>query len=77
MVEKTRDYTLHARTGTTGHVRDPIAWWVGWIERKGRPLAYFALNYTPQPQTPFGARFGIGRAILNEAAGLPIESPRA
>ena len=74
LVEQTREYTLYAKTGTTGRVRDPVAWWIGWIERKGRPLAYFAMNYTPRPDTPYATRFAIGRAILNEAAGLP---PRA
>ena len=66
VVEKTREHTLYAKTGTTGHVKDPVAWWVGWIERKGKPVAYFAMNYTPLPQTPFEARFAIGRAILSE-----------
>ena len=66
VVEKTRGYTLYAKTGTTGLVRDPVAWWIGWIERKGKPVAYFAMNYTPQPHTPFEARFAIGRAILSE-----------
>ena len=31
--------------------RTPIAWWVGWIERKGRPTAYFAMNFAPTPKT--------------------------
>ena len=77
VVEKTRAYTLYAKTGTTGYAKDPIAWWVGWIERKGRPVAYFAMNYTPGPRTPFEARFAIARAILDESAGLPSGFPRA
>jgi beta-lactamase class D len=70
-IERTREYTLYAKTGTTGHARDPVAWWVGWVERKGRPVAYFALNYMPLPRTPFDARYGIGRTILREAGVLP------
>ena len=66
VAEKTRDHTLYAKTGTSGHIKDPVAWWVGWIERKGRPVAYFALNYRPRPSTPFDARFEIARAILRE-----------
>ena len=75
VVDKTRAYTLYAKTGTSGHARDPVAWWVGWIERKGRPVAYFAMNYTPRPSTRFDARFAIGRAILAAAGMLPSESP--
>jgi beta-lactamase class D len=70
-VERTRDYTLYAKTGSSGHSRNPVAWWVGWIEKKGRPVAYFALNYAPLPRTPFSTRFAIGRAILREAGMLP------
>lgn len=77
VVEKTRGHTLHAQSGTTGGTREPVAWWVGWLERRGRPAACFAMNYAPQPRTPFEARVAIGRAILAEAAGLPSESPRA
>lgn len=68
-VEKGRMQTLYAKAGTTGHSREPVAWWVGWVERQGRPVAYFALNYRPRPETPFAARFEIGRAIL-EAQGV-------
>jgi beta-lactamase class D len=74
IAEKTREYTLYAKTGTTGHPRDPVAWWVGWIERKGRPVACFAMNLTPRPATRFEARFEIARAILAEAGALPPRS---
>lgn len=70
VVEKTRAYTLFARTGTSGQLKDPVAWWVGWIERRGRPVACFALNFTPKPATPFAARFEIARAILEEESVL-------
>jgi beta-lactamase class D len=70
VIERTRDYTIYAKTGTaTG--RDAINWWVGWIERKGRPEAYFAMNFRPAPKTVFGDRYEIGRAILTEAGAVP------
>jgi beta-lactamase class D len=71
VVERTRQYTLYAKTGTTGGTRDAVAWWVGWIEQDGLPTAYFAMNYAPGPRTPYAARFAIGRAILREAGVLP------
>lgn len=74
VVEKTREHALYAKTGTTGPVREPVAWWIGWIERKGRPAAYFAMNHETGAQVPYAARFVVARAILSEAAGLP---PRA
>lgn len=75
--ERTPEYTIYAKTGTTGMVKEPVAWWVGWIERQGRPTAYFAMNLTPQAKTPFGVRFPIARAILEEAGLLPSGSPPA
>ena len=66
VIEKCRGQTLYAKTGTGGGHKDPVAWWVGWIERRGRPQAYFALNYRPGAGTPFAARFEIARAILRE-----------
>jgi beta-lactamase class D len=71
VVERTPDYILYAKTGSTGSVAEPVAWWVGWVEREGRPVAYFALNYTPDARTPFAARFAIGRAILASANITP------
>ena len=74
VAEKARGYTLFAKTGNSGHAKDPVAWWVGWVERQGRPVAYFAMNYTPGPSTRFDERFAIGRAILAEAGVLPSGS---
>jgi len=75
VVEKTRAYTLYAKTGTSGAVRDPVSWWVGWIEKKGRPVAHFAMNFTPAKNTRFEDRFTIARAILAEAGALPAKVP--
>ena len=57
--------------------RNAITWWVGWIERKGRPVAYFALNLDPTSRTVFADRFAIARAILAEAGALPSGFPPA
>jgi beta-lactamase class D len=65
VVEKSRGHTLYAKTGTASG-RDAVQWWVGWIERQGKPVAYFALNLTPSASTRFADRFAIGRAILSE-----------
>ena len=73
VVEKTPAYKLCAKTGSGGAGQNEINWWVGWIERKGRPVAYFAMNYTPRPSTRFDERFAIGRAILAEAGVLPAQ----
>ena len=74
VVEKSRAYTLYAKTGTTGAVKNPVSWWVGWIEKQGRSIAYFAMNLTPGKATRYKDRFDIARAILVEAGALPIES---
>jgi beta-lactamase class D len=71
VVEKTRDYTLYAKTGTSGRVKDPVSWWVGWVERKGRPVACFAMNLTPGAATQLDDRIAIARAILRDAGVLP------
>jgi beta-lactamase class D len=68
VVEKTAGYTLYAKTGSSSQsIRDPVWWWVGWVERKGRPQAYFAMNFTPNGTNRFHERFEIGRAILADA----------
>jgi beta-lactamase class D len=77
VVEKTREYTLYAKTGTVDSGRNAIAWWVGWVERKGRPVAYFAMNLDPVARSVFADREAIGRAILREVNALPSGSPPA
>ena len=73
-IEKTPEYTLYAKTGTSSQaIKDPVWWWVGWIERKGRPQAYFAMNFTPHGANRFHERFEIGRGILAEAGILPAD----
>jgi beta-lactamase class D len=72
VVEKTAEYTLYAKTGTSSQaITDAVWWWVGWVEVKGRPRAYFALNFTPHGANRFHERFEIGRGILTDAGVLP------
>jgi beta-lactamase class D len=77
VVEKTRDYTLYARTGTVPRGPDAVSWWVGWIERRGRAEAMFAINLVPKPATVTEDRIAIARAILAAEGWLPSGSPRA
>ena len=73
MVEKMRGLALYAKAGASGHARDPVAWSVGWVERQGRPVAYFAMNLAPRPSGRCDA-LEIARAILAEAGALPCRS---
>lgn len=69
-VEKTRERTLYAHAGAVATGGDAVAWWVGWIERKGRPQAYFAMNFTPGAKAPVVDAPGMGRGVLREAGVL-------
>jgi beta-lactamase class D len=64
--EKTKEYTLYGKTGTTSGRPGAIQWWVGWLERRGKPVAYFAMNLTAGEGTKFEDRFAIARDILRE-----------
>lgn len=69
VAERTKAYTLYAKTGGVASGKDAVMWWVGWIERKGRPQAYFAMNFSPASSTAFD-ELGIGRGVLREAGVL-------
>ena len=71
VAERCGDAVIRAKTGTAMHGKEGIAWWVGWVERGGEPVAYFALNYRTFEETPRKARFEIGHAILEEAGVIP------
>lgn len=75
-VEKARDYALYAKAGTASGA-NAVNWWVGWVERRGRPEAIFAINLTPGKHTLFADRFVIARAILAAEGYVPSESPPA
>ena len=74
VIERTRDYTLHAKTGSSGTTKNATWWWVGSIERKGRTTAVFAMNFAPTPTLRPKDRLEIGRAILIDAGVLPSGS---
>jgi beta-lactamase class D len=72
VVERTSGYTLYAKSGTSSQaIRDPVWWWMGWIERRGRLETCFAMNFSPNGTNRSTDRFEIGRAILEEAGALP------
>jgi beta-lactamase class D len=64
VVERGRGWVLHAKTGTVLGGPDAVMWWIGWIERQGRPEMFFAMNLTPVPGTKMGDRHDIAREIL-------------
>ncbi len=70
VAEKTREHTLYAKSGIAGG-KAPLAWWIGWVERRGRLAGSFALHYTPLPGAPAEERVAIGRELLEEAGLLP------
>ena len=72
----TREYALFAKAGTGAGV-NAVNWWIGWVERRGRAEAFFAVNLTPGKHTLFADRFVIARAILAAEGYVPSESPPA
>jgi beta-lactamase class D len=71
VIERTRAYRLYAKSGACGIGKNAVWWWVGWVERRGRPAAVFAMNFTPARSTRAEHRLRIARAILEEAGALP------
>jgi beta-lactamase class D len=72
VIEQGPGYTLYAKTGSSGFsVKEPVWWWVGWVEKAGQPAAYFALNLTPKKDLKLSDRIDIGRDILRGAGVLP------
>lgn len=76
-IERTRGYSLYAKAGSIESGRRAIAWWVGWVEKRGRPEAFFVLNVDPGGRGAAAERFAAVRAILAEAGVLPSGCPRA
>ncbi len=71
VVDRTRARTLYAKAAqAAGGGRDAASWWVGWIERRGRPEAHFAMNLAATPRGGAQACARIGRAVLREAGVL-------
>ena len=71
VIERTRRYTLYAKTGSSGTTKNSVWWWVGWVERNGRATAVFAMNFAPAQDSRPQDRSAIGRAVLEAAGALP------
>lgn len=69
--ERCGDWVLRAKTGTARRGGSGIAWWVGWVERRGEPVAFFAINHDDSRETPRDARLDLGRALLADAGAWP------
>ncbi len=65
--EKTDDYTIYGKTGWAVENRQNIGWWVGWVEKNGRPY-FFATNIeAPDRVTGFAdKRIEITKVLLEE-----------
>jgi beta-lactamase class D len=70
VVERTPAFTLRAKTGTARRSEGAVGWWVGWVEKGGHPVAYFAMNDSPPVSAAREDRFLVSRAILREAGVL-------
>lgn len=75
LVERGRGWRLHAKTGWQNGPNPGVGWWVGWVEKEGRPYA-FALNVDIRQRSDADARQRIGRAAL-ELLGLVPPAPAA
>jgi beta-lactamase class D len=64
--EKTKDYTLRAKTGWALRVEDQIGWFVGYVE-KGSDVYFFATNLqSKEPEEGFVSRKEVTFEILKE-----------
>ena len=62
-VEKTSGYELFAKTGWAADLKPQIGWWVGWVEKEGRPYC-FALNADLKDQGDADKRVPLARELL-------------
>jgi beta-lactamase class D len=69
VVEKTREHTLYALAGAGPRTRDPLEWRIGWSERKGRPMACYAMNFTSRAPAQCTDGAAIARSLLRQASG--------
>jgi beta-lactamase class D len=71
IVEQTPTHTLRAKTGWALRGDEgPTGWWVGWVERDGRP-SYFALNCDLPRERDGRVRLRVARACLRTLSVLP------
>ncbi|WP_455287641.1 OXA-1206 family carbapenem-hydrolyzing class D beta-lactamase [Cupriavidus necator] len=70
VMERTADYTLHAKTGWADSAQPAVGWLVGWVERGGDSYL-FALNLDMLKPEHTKARMAIARAALRQVGALP------
>lgn len=58
--------TLHTKTGWGFAASPQVGWWVGWIERPGRPPATFALEMDVRGAADAPLREKLGRELLTK-----------
>jgi len=64
LLEKGKDWTLHAKTGWENAPDPGVGWWVGWVQKAGRVYA-FALNMDIHQASDANKRIELGKACLN------------
>ncbi len=74
VVERGRGWRLHAKTGWQNGPNPGVGWWVGWVEKEGRPYP-FALNLDIRQRSDGEARQRIGRAALELLGLVPPPAP--
>lgn len=69
LLEKTKTYELHGKTGWLLEAKRQIGWWVGWVAREGR-IYPFALNIDMTKDEDATKRVPIGRECLRALSKL-------
>ena len=65
VLEQGDGYVLHGKTGWVFDTDPQLGWWVGWVERPGKPAVTFALNIDlPGKEKDVGKRIPLGKACL-------------
>ena len=64
IVDKTANYTIHAKTGWAMRIKKQIGWYVGYLE-KGENVYFFAINMDINKQSDATKRKIIVSKILD------------
>jgi beta-lactamase class D len=68
--ERGKGYELHAKTGWTVADQPGLGWYVGWLERDGKPY-YFALNMDIREDAQAPQRERLARVLMAARGLLP------
>lgn len=63
--DKTDSYTLYGKTGLTLRVKEPVGWYVGYVETKN-DVWFFAVNISPKDKNDYPLRKEIAYQALYE-----------